>query len=84
MSTQVDQEPILEIDGVKHIISELPDEAKLLVNWLQLNEDELIKAQIVVERLLLSKEAYTQRLKEAITPKESVEPNVIETPTEDG
>ena len=35
MSTQVDQEPILEIDGVKHIISELPDEAKLLVNRLQ-------------------------------------------------
>ena len=71
MSTQVDQEPILEIDGVKHIISELPDEAKLLVNRLQLNEDELIKAQIVVERLLLSKEAYTQRLKEAISSKKS-------------
>ena len=72
MSTQVDQEPILEIDGVKHIISELPDEAKLLVNRLQLNEDELIKAQIVVERLLLSKEAYTVRLKQAIAepPKE--------------
>ena len=72
MSTQVDQEPILEIDGVKHIISELPDEAKLLVNRLQLNEDELIKAQIVVERLMLSKEAYTVRLKQAIAepPKE--------------
>ena len=84
MSTQVDQEPILEIDGVKHIISELPDEAKLLVNRLQLNEDELITAQIVVERLLLSKEAYTQRLKEAISSKKSAEPNIIETPTEDG
>ena len=45
MSTQVDQEPILEIDGEKHIISQLSDDAKLLVNRLQLNEDELIKAQ---------------------------------------
>ena len=72
MSTQVDQEPILEIDGVKHIISELSDDAKLLVNRLQLNEDELIKAQIIVERLMLSKEAYTVRLKQAIAepPKE--------------
>ena len=53
MSTQVDQEPILEIDGEKHIISQLSDDAKLLVNRLQLNEDELIKAQIMVERLML-------------------------------
>ena len=72
MSTQVDQEPILEIDGEKHIISQLSDDAKLLVNRLQLNEDELIKAQIIVERLMLSKEAYTVRLKHAIAepPKE--------------
>ena len=72
MSTQVDQEPILEIDGEKHIISQLSDDAKLLVNRLQLNEDELIKAQIIVERLMLSKEAYTVRLKQAIAepPKE--------------
>ena len=72
MSTQVDQEPILEIDGEKHIISQLSDDAKLLVNRLQLNEDELIKAQIMVERLMLSKEAYTVRLKQAIAepPKE--------------
>ena len=72
MSTQVDQEPILEIDGEKHIISQLSDDAKLLVSRLQLNEDELIKAQIIVERLMLSKEAYTVRLKQAIAepPKE--------------
>tara|TARA_Y100001938_G_C8029992_1_gene400117 strand:- start:996 stop:1229 length:234 start_codon:yes stop_codon:yes gene_type:complete len=66
MSTQVDQEPILEIDGEKHIISELSDEARVLVNRIQLNENELINAQIVVERLMLSKDAYTRRLKEAI------------------
>ena len=74
MSTQVDQEPILEIDGEKHIISQLSDDAKLLVNRLQLNEDELVKAQIIVERLMLSKEAYTVRLKQAIAepPKEEL------------
>ena len=66
MSTQVDQEPILEIDGEKHIISELSDDARMLVNRIQLNENELINAQIVVERLMLSKDAYTVRLKEAI------------------
>ena len=42
MSTQVDQEPILEIDGEKYIISELSDDAKLLVGRLQLNEEELL------------------------------------------
>tara|TARA_X000001382_G_scaffold123419_1_gene107170 strand:- start:2874 stop:3125 length:252 start_codon:yes stop_codon:yes gene_type:complete len=66
MSTQVDQEPILELDGEKHIISELSDEAKVIIGRLQINEDELVKAQIVVERLMLSKEAYTNRLKEAV------------------
>ena len=66
MSTQVDQEPILEIAGEKHIISQLSDDAIVLVSRLQLNEDELIKAHIIVERLMLSKEAYTVRLKQAI------------------
>ncbi len=74
MSTQVDQEPILEIDGEKYIISELSDDAKLLVGRLQLNEEELLKAQVVVERLMLSKEAYTARLKEAVKPVPESEP----------
>ena len=43
-------------------------DAKLLVGRLQLNEEELLKAQVVVERLMLSKEAYTARLKEAVKP----------------
>jgi len=38
----------------------------MLVNRIQLNENELVNAQIVVERLMLSKDAYTVRLKEAI------------------
>ena len=60
------------IKKAKHIISQLSDDAKVLVSRLQLNEDELIKAQIIVERLMLSKEAYTVRLKQAIAepPKE--------------
>ena len=66
MSTQVDQEPILELDGQKYIISDLSDEARTLIGRLQLNEEELMKAQIVTERLMLSKEAYTSRLKESV------------------
>ena len=33
---------------------------------MQLNEEELAKANMVVERLVLSKEGYTVRLKDAI------------------
>ena len=74
MSTQVDQEPILELDGEKYIISELSDEAKVIIGRLQINEDELVKAQIVVERLMLSKEAYTSRLKAAVKAEPESEP----------
>ena len=79
MSTQVDQEPILELDGEKYIISELSDEAKVIIGRLQINEDELVKAQIVVERLMLSKEAYTNRLKDAVIAKPESEPEEVVT-----
>ena len=79
MSTQVDQEPILELDGEKYIISELSDEAKVIIGRLQINEDELVKAQIVVERLMLSKEAYTNRLKEAVKAEPESEPEEVVT-----
>ena len=79
MSTQVDQEPILELDGEKYIISELSDEAKVIIGRLQINEDELVKAQIVVERLMLSKEAYTNRLKAAVMAEPESEPEEVMT-----
>ena len=79
MSTQVDQEPILELDGEKYIISELSDEAKVIIGRLQINEDELVKAQIVVERLMLSKEAYTNRLKDAVIAEPESEPEEVVT-----
>ena len=77
MSTQVDQEPILELDGQKYIISDLSDEAKTLIGRLQLNEEELMKAQIVTERLMLSKEAYTSRLKESVNAEPESPPEEV-------
>ena len=79
MSTQVDQEPILELDGQKYIISDLSDEAKTLIGRLQLNEEELMKAQIVTERLMLSKEAYTSRLKESVIAEPESPPEEVVT-----
>ena len=79
MSTQVDQEPILELDGQKYIISDLSDEAKTLIGRLQLNEEELMKAQIVAERLMLSKEAYTSRLKESVNAEPESPPEEVVT-----
>jgi hypothetical protein len=79
MSTQVDQEPILELDGQKYIISDLSDEAKTLIGRLQLNEEELMKAQIVAERLILSKEAYTSRLKESVNAEPESPPEEVVT-----
>tara|TARA_Y100000592_G_scaffold83664_1_gene133708 strand:+ start:330 stop:569 length:240 start_codon:yes stop_codon:yes gene_type:complete len=71
MSTQVDQEPILELDGQKYIISELPEEARTLLGRIQANEVELANAQLAVERLSLSKDSYTKMLKEAVEQSES-------------
>ena len=79
MSTQVDQEPILELDGQKYIISDLSDEAKTLIGRLQLNEEELMKAQIVTDRLMLSKEAYTSRLKESVNAEPESPPEEVVT-----
>jgi len=79
MSTQVDQEPILELDGQKYIISDLSDEAKTLIGRLQLNEEELMRAQIVAERLMLSKEAYTSRLKESVNAEPESPPEEVVT-----
>ena len=79
MSTQVDQEPILELDGQKYIISDLSDEAKTLIGRLQLNEEELMKAQIVTERLMHSKEAYTSRLKESVNAEPESPPEEVVT-----
>ncbi len=79
MSTQVDQEPILELDGQKYIISDLSDEARTLIGRLQLNEEELMKAQIVTERLMLSKEAYTSRLKESVNAEPESPPEEVVT-----
>jgi len=66
MSTNLENQPILEIDGEKHIVSDLSDDAKMILARMQLNEEELAKANMAVERLALAKEGYTVRLKDAI------------------
>ncbi len=66
MSTNLDNQPVLELDGEKYVVSDLSDDARIILARMQLNEEELAKANMVVERLVLSKEGYTVRLKDAI------------------
>ena len=66
MSTNLENQPILELDGEKYIVSDLSDDARIILARMQLNEEEIAKANMVIERLILAKEGYTSRLREAI------------------
>ena len=80
--TQVtESEPVLMFNDKKYIISELHDDAKMLVALLQGLESDLNVARITLDRLLLAKEGYTSRLEQVIDK----DPNEVEAePVDEG
>jgi len=75
MATQVtNEEPVLMFNDKKYIISELHDDAKVIVALLQGLEQDLTSSKISYDRLLLAKEGYTSRLEQVIDK----DPNEVE------
>ena len=71
MSTQVDNEPVLVLDGKKYIIDDLSDTAKYLLSCIDDVQKQLLANQMKTDQLNMSKEGLTNRLKAELTPPET-------------
>ena len=71
MSTQVDQEPVLVLDGKKYIIDDLSDTAKYLLSCIDDVQKQLNVTRMKIDQLTMSKEGLTNRLKEELDPPET-------------
>ena len=71
MTTQVDNEPVLVLDGKKYIIDDLSDTAKYLLSCIDDVQKQLLANQMRTDQLNMSKEGLTNRLKAELTPPET-------------
>ena len=71
MTTQVDNEPVLVLDGKKYIIDDLSDTAKYLLSCIDDVQKQLAASQMKRDQLTMSKEGLTNRLKEELDPPET-------------
>ena len=71
MTTQVDNEPVLVLDGKKYIIDDLSDTAKYLLSCIDDVQKQLLATQMKTDQLNMSKEGLTNRLKAELTPPET-------------
>ena len=56
MTTQVDNEPVLVLDGKKYIIDDLSDTAKYLLSCIDDVQKQLLANQMKTDQLNMSKE----------------------------
>ena len=73
MTTQVDNEPVLVLDGKKYIIDDLSDTAKYLLSCIDDVQKQLNGHQMKTDQLNMSKEGLTTRLKSEVEPPEKTE-----------
>lgn len=67
MSAQVtNEEPILEMDGKKYVISELSDNAKYFVGALNNIQVKMNQLKVEQDTLTLAQEGFTSRLKQEV------------------
>ena len=71
MTTQVDNEPVLVLDGKKYIIDDLSDTAKYLLSCIDDVQKQLNGHQMKTDQLNMSKEGLTNRLKSELDPPET-------------
>ena len=71
MTTQVDNEPVLVLDGKKYIIDDLSDTAKYLLSCIDDVQKQLLANQMKTDQLNMSKEGLTNRLKAELDPQET-------------
>jgi hypothetical protein len=67
MSTEVTtDEPVLELDGKKYVISDLSDQAKYFVQALSQIQGKLNQIKIDHDTMVVAQEGFTARLKEEV------------------
>ena len=71
MTTQVDNEPVLVLDGKKYIIDDLSDTAKYLLSCIDDVQKQLNVTRMKIDQLTMSKEGLTNRVKAELDPPET-------------
>ena len=66
MTDEVREEPVLVLNDKKYIISELSDEAKTFVLEINIIDQDMAVTRRGLDRLLLAKEGYTNRLQQIL------------------
>ena len=72
---EVREEPVLVLNDKKYIISELSDEAKAFVIEINIIDQDVTITRRNLDRLILAKEGYTNRLQQIL----EVEPDTEDT-----
>ena len=63
---EVREEPVLVLNDKKYFISELSDEAKAFVLEINVLDQDIAMTRRSLDRLLLAKEGYTNRLQQIL------------------
>ena len=63
---EVREEPVLVLNDKKYIISDLSDEAKAFVLEINVLDQDIAMTRRSLDRLLLAKEGYTNRLQQIL------------------
>tara|TARA_Y100001937_G_scaffold103394_1_gene142545 strand:+ start:542 stop:784 length:243 start_codon:yes stop_codon:yes gene_type:complete len=66
MTTEVQNEPVLELDGKKYLINDMTDQQKVFVLELQAVAQDEAEARRQMDRLVLAREGYTSRLRQLL------------------
>jgi len=72
MSAQTNEEPILELDGKKYVISELSENAKYFVSALNNLQVKLNQLKLEYDTLIVAQDGFTSRLKAEVEKPEEV------------
>ena len=72
MSEEITNEPVLEIDGEKYLINDMTDQQKAFVIELNAVAQDEQEARRALDRLVLAKEGYSNRLKQLLTEPDPV------------
>ena len=66
MTTEVQNEPVLELDGKKYLINDMTDQQKVFVLELRAVAQDEAEARRQMDRLVLAREGYTSRLRQLL------------------
>ena len=66
MTEEIKNEPVLEIDGKKYLINDMTDQQKAFVIELNALAQDESDARRTMDRLVLAREGYTNRLKQLL------------------